>query len=178
MGIPTVPGLFGCMGMYNLSLWGDMGRPFLGAVPLAWGVEDGVATRRAIWALYRRGSCRCWIVFLLSLSGLGDYSLPPKNSPPGPPRNRQRGRVSTLSLSGLSLSTTKEGPLRRPLFGNSPWLLCRLKAYPRGLLRHAAGVRTFRPRRRRFSPPKSEGQGQGPWTVGRLGYKERNQARG
>ena len=35
-------------------------------------------------------------------------------------KGHQRGRVSILSLSGLTLSTTKEGPLRRPLFGNTP----------------------------------------------------------
>ena len=56
------------------------------------------------------------LISLISIWGRFDTKAPPH------PRKCQRGKVSILSLSGLSLSTTKEGTLRCPLFGNTPRL--------------------------------------------------------
>ena len=68
------------------------------------------------------------VVFLLLLLPFWGPLLCKRD--PQTPRKHQRGRVSILSLSGLTLSTTKEGPLRRPLFGNTPWLFCGRKGTP------------------------------------------------
>ena len=85
---------------------------------------------------------------------LGDHLFRVEKMAPQTPQKRRQGeRVSTLSPPGPPLSTTKEGGLRSPLFGNSPELFWRKVIYPSGLLRYAAGVRGVFPLTSRVPAP-------------------------